>query len=209
MQTRTILAASALCLASLACGGGSSSGSATFSGNVRGQSFKPAEAISQQVTISSSGSPTTVDAIVITNNGGLCQKLTGNQEPKNSQYLILFLGDVNQTSGAITAPATTGTFTVYTGAGGTAPPAHIALVLYSATDAACKDTTSTSGVSGTVTLTGIDNGSYAGSFDVTVQSQDAAGAAVGAPEHVTGSFGAKSCSGLSSLASQNRTTTCI
>ena len=208
MQIRSLLAASALAAATVACGSGSSV-NATVSGNLRGQALKPADAISQAVTITTASGPSTVAAIVITNNGGLCQKLTANQEPKNSQYLFFFLGDVNATSGTITAPATTGTFTVYTGAGGATPPPHLALVLYGSTDASCKDADSTSGASGTVTLTGIDNGSYTGSFDVTVQSQDANGNASGGPEHVTGTFGAKSCAGLSTLSTQNRTTTCI
>ena len=212
MQTRSIIAASALAAASISCGSGSSyssGGSATVSGNLRGQSLRPADAISKTLTISTGSGPFTVAAIVITNNGGLCQKLTANQEPKNLQYLFFFLGDVNGATGAITAPAATGVFTLHNAAANSAPPAHLALVLYGSTNTSCKDADSTNGASGTVTLTGIDNGSYTGSFDVNVLTQDANGNASFGPEHITGTFSAKSCGGLSTLSSQTRTTSCI
>ena len=208
MQIRSLLAAAALAAVSVACGGGGAS--VTVNGNLRGQAMKAGDAISAPATIQTGAGPASVGAIVITNSGGLCAKVGANQEPKNSQFLLIFLGELSNTTGSITAPTSTGTYTVYAGASGTLPPSKLAIVVYSATDATCKDNTGgTNGISGTVVLTGNSNGAYTGTFDITVQSQDTGGSPSGSPEHVTGSFSASNCAGLSTLITQNRTTTCI
>jgi len=149
------------------------------------------------------GQPTSGSAgvVAITNNAGLCGLANSNKEPKNSQYLILVLGDINLATGQITAPTAPGTYSVFTT--GTPPP-KAAGVTYSLTDATCQPIASAAenAISGTVTLTTANNGTYAGTFDVNMQ-----GAAQ--VDHVTGGFNAANCPALAPLIGTMRTTTCI
>jgi len=140
-------------------------------------------------------------AVVITNNAGLCGLANSNKEPKNSQYLLLLLGDINLATGQVTAPTAPGTYSVFTS--GTPPP-KVALVSYSLTDATCQPIASAAeeSISGTVTLTTANNGTYAGTFDVNMQ-----GAAQ--VDHVAGGFNAVNCPALAPLIGTMRTTTCI
>jgi hypothetical protein len=191
---------------SIACGGGSSS-PASFSGTVRGQTFQPKDAISTNATIQTpSGS---VGAIVLTNQSGVCADAAANNEPKNSMYFIILLGVLNTSSGTISAPTAAGDFSVYARSG--LPPANLAVIVSSTTDAACHDIANydANGISGTVHLTSLSNGNYTGTFDVIVQQVDSSGTPVGTPDRVAGSFTASSCAGLSALISTTRTTTCI
>jgi hypothetical protein len=193
---------------SIACGGGSSS-TASFSGTVRGQTFQPKDAISTNATIQTPTGPASVGAIVLTNQSGVCADAAANNEPKNSMYFLIFLGVLNPSAGTISAPTAAGDFSVYARSG--LPPANLAVIVSSTTDAACHDIANydATGISGTVHLTSLSNGNYTGTFDVNVQQVDSNGTPVGTPDRVTGSFNASNCAGLSALISTTRTTTCI
>ena len=184
-------AACVLLVAVAACGGGSGSAGATFSGAVKGQTLSPKDSISSPATVLLPiGGTAGVAAIVLGDDGALCTKVTANTEPRNGKALILLLADVNPNLIA-SAPAGTGTFTVYdfsAGLAGGLPPAHAAVVSFGVDDASCvqDDTKSATGKSGSVTLTRNSGGSYAGSYEVTFDSGD----------HVTGTFGTTACPGL-------------
>lgn len=192
-----------------ACGGGLSTG-ATLTGTVRGQALKPADAVSSPTTVQISIGTASVAAIVLSSAPALCKDVAARQEPHSSQYFVILLGDVNQGSFAVTAPTQPGDFTVFAGSTATLPPAHVAVVEYQQTDAACATVTGTTadGVSGNVHLTSVSKGAYQGTFDVTLQHKEG-GAAVGDADHVTGSFNTALCDGLGALVSTTRTTTCL
>jgi hypothetical protein len=209
MSIKSIFAAAALAALGAACGGGSSGGSATFTGNVRGQPLTPKDAISTNATIQTQSGPANVVAVVITNQTGLCANVTANKEAKNSQYFVVTLG-VLDSSFAINAPTATGTFSVYSGVGRPSS-ANLAIVVASTTDATCKDDTvhSATGITGSVVLSAINGKNYTGTFDLNVSATDANGQPTGTADHVTGSFSSVDCPGLSALVAQTRNTTCI
>ena len=217
MKSRSILAAAALAVLGVACGGGGTN--VTVTGNVRGQPLMPHDAISAPATITTGAGTSSVAAIIITNDSGLCALVGANKEPKNSQFFLMLLGELNQTTGAITAASKTGTYTVYAGGGGGLPPSQLAVVIFTSTNNTCKDPLidaqtgngGTNAITGTVKLTGIDNGAYTGTFDMMVKTLDSHGTAVAGQEaeHVTGTFNTSRCDAVSVLVSSNRTSTCI
>ena len=161
-----------------ACGSGGSS-----AGTIKGQAFSPQEASSGNVSL---GGSDTGAAILVANTTGICADLAASKQPKNLQALLLILFDVSASTGAKSAPAAPGTYTVSTGT-----QAKSAIVLYSVTDATCKEITAqgATGVSGTVTLTSASNGSYSGTYAVTFDSSD----------RLSSSFTAASCSSIDVL----------
>jgi hypothetical protein len=180
-----------------ACGGGSSSsGINTFNGTIHGQSFSPTESISNTVLVAA-GTGNTAGVVVMSNATGTCADVTANKQPKNITVMIIALEDVNITTGAFTAPTAPGTYTV-----SVSPQAKLALVNFVVTDANCKAISSQSATSasGTVTITSVSNGTYEGTYDITMNSND----------HVTGSFSASACAGISpAFVSGNANPTCF
>jgi hypothetical protein len=174
-----------------ACG----SGPATFNGTVRGQGFKPADALSSTSTVTlSDGSTVTVGEVALSSVHGMCNLITSAQTPKSSQYFIMLLAAIQ--NGVPQPPSGPGTFTVSTATSG-----NIATVSFQALDQSCAsiNANSADGVAGTVTLTSVNNGAYNGNFDVSLSSGD----------HVSGSFTASSCPQLGASLNSNRQTTCI
>jgi hypothetical protein len=169
-----------------ACGTDQSSG-ATFTGTVHGVSMVPREAVSSPATVSFSSGSAPVAAIVISDASALCSKFSANQDAKSSSVLVIFLADVNSSSGAIHAAAGTGEFPVFR-IGNGVPPPHFAVASFGAKDAVCRIITADSAdaVSGSVTLTANGGGAYSGTYDLTFDSGD----------HVTGSFHSGTCQGL-------------
>jgi hypothetical protein len=215
MTIRRLLCSTAAAAALLgaACGDSGSSGSVTFTGTVRSQTFAPKEAISTQATITTSSGQAQVAAIIFDNKGGVCTLAASNKEPGSSQYLVLALGNLNIDSSGnvtITAPTAAGDYSVWSQASGTVPAAHLALVFAQTTDAQCKDVASgdAGGINGTVHLTGVNSGAYTGTFDINTAQQDASGNAVGTPEHATGSFSSTACASLGAYVSTQRNTVC-
>ena len=236
MSIRASLAALALLLVGVACGGGggSSGGTATFTGTVRGNSFKTGDAVSAtNVLIATQGSLAdctsnadctttgetciagscgarsgTVAAIVLTSATGLCSKVSASQEPKSTQYFVLALGEVDYNTRTVTPPSGAFSYAVtYTGL----PPTRFAKILFQGTDASCKAVSAqgVGGVNGTVQLTRADANGYTGTFDLNLQQTDASGHVTGTADHVTGTFNTTNCAGLAGLVATNRHTTCM
>ncbi len=175
LKIRLALAGLFLCVL-IRCGG---SGKVTFNGTIRGQSFVPSDAISMNGTNGTS----TFSSINITSQSGLCGLLSARQFPKNSKHFLIDLADVNQTPFAFTftAPSAAGTYTVSRDSNPL--PAKWASVAHLLSGADCQSSEIAFGVSGTVTITSLNGGSYSGNFDVTLNTTD----------HVTGSFNASYC----------------
>ena len=171
----------------LAAGCGNQAASATFDGAVHGLSLQPRDAISAPATVAFTTGSAPVAAIVISDAAGLCTKVSGNFEPKSSLALLIFLADVNPSTGAIEAASGTGTFPVFVVGSGPAPR-HFAVASFGANDAVCRQIAADSAdaLSGSVTLTGNGGGAYAGAYDLTFDSGD----------RVTGKFQTATCQGL-------------
>jgi len=183
-------------LAALSCGGGSAStsGSATFTGTtIRGQSLVPRDAIAANVSVNPNGVPGHAAVIGITSASGICSVLTSGKEPKSTQYLALTAFRLQPDFSAAPPPAP-GMYSVGTLA------LENAAALFAATDANCQNL-SPPGLalasSGTVTFTSVGN-RYAGSFDLFFDFG----------EHVSGTFDAPVCPGLSEFAEGKGTLAC-
>src|ERR1700687_83707 len=105
-----------LALAMSACGGGNAvsyppTGSATASGNLRGDSLTPTDAISGTMTGTTHGTTSSVGAVLITNETGICGEVLAGKATKNRFALIIALAETSSSGGAI-APKGPGTFTV-------------------------------------------------------------------------------------------------
>jgi hypothetical protein len=198
MNLRAILGAMLLSLL-IGCGSGSSGSSASVNGTIRGKTMQVADTISVGgATLQTSTGPINAGVIAFSSSGGICGKVTAGQQPKSTQYLIFFVVDVNLTTGQTSAPVAAGAYTVFSGAG--QPPSKLAEVLYSQTDTNCQAIVAAgaAGLSGTVTLTSVSGGSYAGTFDVTLDSGD----------RITGSFSASNCAALATFLNLP-STTCV
>jgi hypothetical protein len=193
MKTRLLAAVSVA--AAAACGGGSASNS--VSGNIQGSPFPVSDTISGNVTFSTLTTTTNMGAIIMTSSpGNLCSNQTESRQIKNSRRLAISVAD-RSGSGTIAAPAAAGTYAVVDAKVNTTLP-KFAWVTYVETDATCHSIAlkQLGGASGTVTLTTVNSGSYAGSFEITFDNGD----------KITGSFSASNCPGLQS---DSRPPTCI
>jgi hypothetical protein len=145
-------------------------------GSVGGSCFAPQDAIS--TALSSQG------AIWIGTTGGLCDVASNNQWPPNSQDLFISVFDVDA-NGNGSAPSGPGTYVVDQHPGLSPGPHHLVLATAVALDGNCSvGTRHEVAAYGTVTLTRVDGGSYAGSFDLLLN------------DRVTGTFDAAACAGL-------------
>ncbi|MGZ6143806.1 MAG: hypothetical protein ACXWLM_10735 [Myxococcales bacterium] len=171
--------------AAVACG--NTSASATFEGTVRGVAMSPKDAVSSPATVGFTSGAAPVAAIVISDAARLCATVSANLEPKSSRALLLFLADVNPSTGAIEAAAGTGRFPIFIVGSGVAP-AHFAVASFAANDASCREIAADSAgaVSGSVTLTGNGGGAYEGTYDLAFDGGD----------HVTGAFHTATCQAL-------------
>jgi hypothetical protein len=188
MSIRSVVIAGVVGLAA-GCGGGSAA-----PGTVKGQTFSPSESISNSAPVAA-GSSSSAGIIVIANSSGLCADVNANKEPKNLQGLLITLEDVNQTTFATTAPTAPGVYDLSGSA------ARYAFVAFQTNDASCQEISSQSaaGATGTVTVSSVSNGAYTGSYDVIFDSGD----------HLTGSFNATQCAGISTLFGPSSNPTCI
>src|ERR1041384_1179072 len=160
---------------------------------VKGQHLVVADTISGSATLGSSSN--TAGLIILTNVSGACADLTQGKRPKNSMTLGFFLTDVNQTTFATSAPTAPGTYTI---SGSATKSAEVSFETY---DGTCAKVGSASddGATGTVNLTGINNGAYSGDFDVIFTGGD----------HIKGSFGGTACGSMNDTVNQGNSFTCI
>lgn len=170
----------------LACGGGTATtapeGTASVSGSISGTPLSEGSAVSAQVA-DSKGSAALIE---ISDDAALCDQLSaggigGSQH--RFELTVYTIGADKRRQ----APAATGTYTLNV----QDPGGLFAEVDYLTTDAACGQVIAQSGkaTSGTVALTSVTNGMYAGSFDIKLDSTD----------RVTGSFAPSACAALQKL----------
>lgn len=195
-----------------ACGGGTGvSASANVTGTVHGNPPQASSAISGASTTSTGNGTASIAAIFLSNDGALCADAAANKQPKNLEGLFLGLADLNTSTGATTVPVAAGDYQVYATAGSSSPPgSKIALVFYERTDASCQALKgqSAQGASGVVHLTGVSNGVFSGTFDITLAETDASGNATSTTDHLTGSFNPTACAALSSAFNGSGTAAC-
>lgn len=164
-----------------------------------GGPIETADMISATVTTSDGdGDTSSVARIVLANTSNLCAD-AGASPPidrKGQQFIAIELRDV---SGAVrTAPAAPGVYTIYPDTG--SEPAKSASFTVGVFDDTCQlvDDKSSSGQSGTVTLTSVTAGVYAGSYDVELKTGD----------RVTGTFAPTACPQLANAAANVDQRTC-
>ena len=171
-----------LCL--IAAAGCTSSAGGAVTGQPPGGTFQTADTISAAVTVSDGAGGTTSSAqIVLASTPHLCSD-AGASPPidrKLQRFITLDLRDV--TGSSRTAPAAPGTYTIYPDTG-SEPPKSASLATGSL-DATCQpaDADAASAQSGTVTLTSVTGGAFAGSFDVVLNTGG----------HLSGSFDPEPC----------------
>lgn len=162
---------------------GCSSGSShdAVNGTIRGNSYPIAESISATLT-SPASSKGSAAAIVMTSSTDVCQPPGAQIQHPGETTVVILLVDGNA------APTAPGTFTARDLNSEAPPPTRAAILYTSILSSACSNNADdqTSAVSGTVTLTSVGGGAYAGHFDVLLDSGD----------HVTGSFSPMVCDQL-------------
>ena len=186
--------------ATLACGGGggSSTETATVNGTLNGHAFHAADAVATNAMVQIEEEPVNLGLLTIVSSSALCADANANREPKNTQYLAMAFADIDPTTRQLSPPTAPGVYVLGE------PSMHGALAYYTQTDASCHEISGSQerGISGAVTLSSVNNGSYSGTFDLTMGS-------VVQPDHITGSFNAPNCPASAVFVDQHRTTTCF
>lgn len=161
------------------------------SGRPPGGTFDAADAISATVTTDDgTGETSSVARITLASTSNLCADVSASPviDRKGQHFVQIELRDV---SGATrTAPTSPGVYTIYPNTG--EEPAKAASLTVGVLDDECQviDDMSASGQSGTVMLTSVSAGVYAGSYDVVLNTGD----------HITGTFQPAACPQLASAA---------
>lgn len=171
-------------LAAAACSGSSnstgSSGSASVSGTIGGQSVQTTNVVAVVGSATTNGTTVQLDSIVITSVSDACSFLQ-NPTHRYPSATTLVLA-----AGAIAPSVPTGTFDI----------GKYGYAQYDADSATCVLTTSETATSGSVVLTSVSSTSIDGTFDVTMPNGD----------HLSGSFDAPVCPGVSYQQLQNAQT---
>jgi hypothetical protein len=157
-------------------------------GTVGGVAFQPAAAISTNAPYYVGGP--TLGFVYLVDQPQTCQLLgmSPAAQPKNLGAIQIVVGEVGPAAMGI-PPQAPGTYPIGNNGFGNA-----AIFRFLRTDSSCMNVVREEAVSGSITLTSITNGVYAGSFDVTMPPADG-----GAADHLTGRFQAQACAGVASL----------
>jgi hypothetical protein len=184
----TAIGIAALALA--ACGGGT-----TNDGTIHGRTFVPTESVATVVPGQDIGD--TLVQILVSDAAGFCADLQQTALPKNAAYLNFRVADYDAASGLFSAPTVPGTH-VITPHVNPSVSAKVALGNYIHDDATCQPIAADAAVviSGSIVFTSVANGTYQGTYDVTLNSDN----------RVTGAFTASSCDTSSATGT---TVTCI
>jgi hypothetical protein len=162
-----------LCIFAIALAACSSSTTpGTISGPIKGKTF----AVNDALTLAS----TTGVEIALTSNADACVPPAQQIQHPGETALLLLLSDYDAASGKTTAPTMPAAYPVTS-----SMMAHVAIVEANILDAMCANNADNAALAttGTVELTGVDGGTFSGTFDVQLDSGD----------HVTGSFDAPTC----------------
>jgi hypothetical protein len=180
----------------LAAAGCTSSADGSITGQPPGGGFEITDMISATVTTSDGGDSSSTARIVMASTPDLCSDAGAAIDRKGEHYITIGLSDV--AAGVRTAPTAPGTYTIYPNTG--SEPAKSASFEVGAFDNTCQlvDEDSGSGQSGTVTLTSVTGGVYAGSYDVVLNTGG----------HVTGSFAPTACPQLATAAANDAQHSC-
>lgn len=181
----------------LAAAGCTSSADGSITGQPPGGGFEITDMISATVTTSDGpGDSSSTARIVMASTPDLCSDAGAAIDRKGEHYITIGLSDV--AAGVRTAPTAPGTYTIYPNTG--SEPAKSASFDVGAFDNSCQlvDEDSGSGQSGTVTLTSVTGGVYAGSYDVVLNTGG----------HVTGSFAPTACPQLATAAANDAQHSC-
>jgi hypothetical protein len=169
-------------------------------GQLPGGNFTIADTISASITTSDGTGGSLASArIVIASTANLCAD-AGASPPidrKSQRAITLDLRDVN--GSMYSAPTAAGTYTIYPDTG-SEPPKSASLSV-SGLDATCQplDADTAQAQSGTVTLTSVAGGVYAGSFNVVLNTGGT----------ITGSFAPEACTALQAAATSTSQPSCL
>jgi hypothetical protein len=169
---------------------GCTSSNGSVSGETPGGALDVADMISATVTTNDGGGDTSSSArIVLASTSNLCGDATASPviDRQHQRFVTIELRDV---SGATkTAPTAPGTYTIYPNTG--SEPPRSAYLTVGELDGTCQliDQESGSAQSGTVTLTSVTGGVFAGSYDVVLNTGD----------RITGSFAPRACPQLATV----------
>src|SRR3954465_12397330 len=149
--------------------GGSTDGGVT--GDPPGGDFDVADQISATVTMSDGNGDSSSEAqIMLASTSNLCGDASASPaiDRKGQRFMTIELRDVSGSTK--TAPTAPGTYTIYPNTG--SEPAKSASLTVGGFDQTCQwnDDVAASAQSGTVTLTSVAAGVYAGTFDVTLNT---------------------------------------
>lgn len=154
---------------------------ATVNGTLQGATLTVADT-AYGTRIPGGGGSNTV--LVLTGYAGVCTQLDNNHLGKNGQVLVLSVLDYDTVTKAQSAISAPGTYVVF---GNGTPTSHAAGGNYFTTTMTCQvPANEEPASSGTVTITALSASSISGTFDVILGS-----------DHVTGSFTAPFCAGVS------------
>lgn len=166
---------------------------AALNGTINGMAFHPTSVISANTM----GGSSSFGFILFSDKPNFCQLLsqTPAAQPANATLMVMIVG---VSDGSHTAtPTMTGMYTV---ASTTMTGNIVAEMNYSQTDATCMSIsgTTSSAVTGSVQLTSVTNGVYAGSMDVMMQVSGG-----GSMDHLTGEFHAQPCPAIATSFNTN------
>jgi hypothetical protein len=148
-------------------------GSGAVNGTVAGNSLAPSDTVAIIGSQNSSGVNVQYAAIVLSDVGAMCTRLTNHQAAPNGTGLALVVG----TSAALVQP---GTYTI------NAHGAETATAEFAKVDAKCQSTLMDAATGGTVTITTFSTSEVSGAFQLTFPDGS-----------LSGSFDAPACPGLS------------
>jgi hypothetical protein len=169
---------------------GCTSNDGSVPGETPGGAFDVADMISATVTMSDGGGDSSSSArIMLASTSNLCSDASASPaiDRQHQKLVTIELRDVN--GAAKTAPTAPGTYTIYPNTG-SEPPKSASLTI-GGLDGTCRliDEESGSAQSGTVTLTSVTGGVFAGSYDVVLNTGG----------HISGSFAPKACPQLATV----------
>lgn len=173
-----------IAIAIAACSGSSSStgssGSASVTGTIGGQSVPTTNVVAVVGSETTNGTTVQLDSVVLTSVSDACSFL------QNPTHRLPSTSTLVLAAGAIGPSVPTGTFNI----------GMYGYAQYDADSATCVLTTSETATSGSVVLTSVSSNTIDGTFDVTMPNGD----------HLSGTFTAPVCSGVSYQQLQNAQT---
>jgi hypothetical protein len=178
---------------------GCASNPSGVTGELPGGGFEPGDQISAAVTMTEGGDTLGEARIVIASTAHLCGDASAQPpiDRKGQHWITISLRDVNGAMKSV--PTAPGTYTIYPNTG--SEPAKSASFESGAFSDSCAedDAASAMGQSGTVTLTSVAGGVFAGTFDVGLNTGGRA----------MGSFQPAACPQLAGQATATETHACM